>query len=144
MSSDIIVGAAIALFSGIAGAFFQAIVSRRSDYIKAGRQARYNAYADYFKGVALLTHPSNEQDNRAVNSLIADARGRIALYGSPEVVVAMTKAFRHGDDLSSAAARSDLSDMIAAMRADVIWIDPAVEKQQLYELLYGKDRGASA
>jgi hypothetical protein len=137
MSSDTVIGAIIALSSGIAGAFRQAIVSRRSEYIKAGRQARYDAYADYFKGIAQLSHGSDQSSAR---SLIADARGRIALYGSPEVVVAMSKAFEHGPDIQSAEAREDLSLMLAAMRADVLWIDPVVSKPALVSLLFGAEK----
>jgi hypothetical protein len=136
MNSDTIVGAIIALSSGIAGAFLQAIVSRRSEYIKAGRQARYDAYADYFKGVAQLSHGS---DHSSAHATIADARGRIALYGSKEVVVAMSKVFEHGSGLRSVAARHDLSAMLAAMRADVLWIDPAVSDQALVSVVFGAE-----
>ncbi|TGX56266.1 hypothetical protein E5A73_04050 [Sphingomonas gei] len=137
MSNDTIIGAIIALSSGIAGAFLQAIVSRRSEYIKVGRQARYDAYADYFKGIAQLSHGS---DLSSAHALIADARGRIALYGSKEVVVAMSKAFEHGPDIQSVEAREDLSSMLAAMRADVLWIDPAVPKPALVSLLFGSEK----
>jgi len=72
--------------------------------------------------------------------MIASARARVALYGSPEVVVAMSKTFKYGSALHSPEARQDLSATVAAMRADVIWIDPVAPRDALFVLLYGEDR----
>lgn len=139
MTFDPIIGAVIALSSGLAGAFFQALLGRRSEYIKAGRQARYDAYSDYFKGIAQISHFTDGQDKSAALMLIANARGRIALYGSPAVVEAMSKVFDHGEDISSSTARSALTEMLAAMREDVLWIDSKVRGEQLVSIVFGRD-----
>jgi hypothetical protein len=139
MTVDPIIGALIALSSGLAGAFFQALLGRRSEYIKAGRQARYEAYSDYFRGIAQISHLSDGEDESAALMLIANARGRIALYGSPAVVEAMSKVFDHGEDLRSSTARSALTAMLTAMREDVLWIDSKVRGEHLVSVVFGRD-----
>ena len=139
MTFDASIATLIALASGLAGAFFQSLFSRRSEYIRAGRQARYEAYADYFKGIAEISHLADAQDRSAAHMLIANARGRIALYGSANVIEAMSRVFNHGADVVSPAAREALAGMLAAMRADVLWIDPKTPGDHLVTIVFGRE-----
>lgn len=131
--------ALVGFFSAIAGGLVQAWAAKNFEREKFGRQARHDSYAAYLKAIGQLSFALDNEARGTAHASIAEARGRIALYGSPRVVSAMAQAFRHGSDLHSELARPDHIEMIAAMRADV---DPRARRaidRDLFELLYGKD-----
>jgi hypothetical protein len=132
-----LVVATVGFFAAIAGGVLQAWSARRFERERFGRQARYDAYADYFRAVGKLSFARTEGATDEAHAAVAEARGRVALYGSPEVVSSMAIAFRHGEDLHSDQAWPAHAAMIAAMRADVNGDAAAAPERDLFELLYG-------
>src|SRR5690242_16797487 len=101
---DGLVVAIVGFLAAIAGGVLQAWSTRRFERERFGRQARYDAYADYFRAVGKLSFANSASATDEAHAAIAEARGRVALYGSPNVVSAMAAAFRHGKDLHSEQA----------------------------------------
>ncbi|MEQ1687373.1 MAG: hypothetical protein ABL874_02245 [Sphingopyxis sp.] len=137
--SDPIFIAFVGFIAAIGGGVIQAWANRNFEEVKFGREARNDAYTAYEKGVSQLSFATTEEAKDSAHALIAEARSRIALFGSPRVVSAMSKAFRRGSDLHSDGAWQDHAEMIAAMRVD---IDPKAEKAEprdLFELVYGSE-----
>ena len=103
------------------------------------RTQKIESYASYFKGIAQISHALTKEELAKGNAIVAEARGRIALYGSAEVIDAMTRAFRCGpisDEDSEIPAA-----LIRAMRNDAKLAGGSPGDQALFEMLYGtKDK----
>jgi hypothetical protein len=134
----------IAIFGLIAaglGAVVHSLFQRWQNKDDSLRSQKIESYASYFNGVAQLSHALTKEEVAQANAIIAEARGRIALYGSPEVIEAMTRAFRCGpirdEDEAIHAA------MIRAMRNDADLASGHPSEQALFEMLFGtKDKRA--
>lgn len=137
--SEAAVTALLAFAGAIFGVLFQGWSSRDFDKEKFYRQAKHDAYLAYLNGVSRLSFAENEAARDSAHSAIADARGRIALYGSARVVKAMAEAFRLRSDLHSERARPVHGEMIAAMRADIDPSRKGASAAELFELLYGNE-----
>jgi hypothetical protein len=131
----------VALASAILGGALQALFQQRHARVQAVRQQKIDAYASYFKGVALLSHGQNAQEIAQGNAIISEARGRVALYGSREVIEAMTAAFRCGPISNQDMAVH--AQMIKAMRVDANLGNGEASDQALFEMLYGEERKRS-
>lgn len=132
--------AVIGAIAGYGGAILQAWAAKNFERERFGRQSRYDAYGLYLKALGNLNFSKDEGERAAGLSAMVEARGRVALYGSPEVVAAMAKAFRRGTDIYSDLAMPDHTAMIEAMRADVDPRSKAANPQDLFELLFGNSR----
>ncbi|MGB7601327.1 MAG: hypothetical protein WBM24_13535 [Candidatus Sulfotelmatobacter sp.] len=75
---------------------------------------------DYLKPVSGLAHLNEAQGSQERNLLAAaaDAKGRICLYGSKEVIHAFAVFERLGAVISSAKQQTAFIAMVAAMRKD--------------------------
>ena len=136
--TDPIVVAIVGFVAAIGGGVLQAWFSRNFEEVKFGRQARNEAYLTYQRGVSLFSFAQTNEERDAANAIIAEARGRIALFGSPEVITAMAQAFRRKDDLHSDDAWHDLAAMILAMRADIDRRTEVANARDIFELVYGQ------
>jgi hypothetical protein len=137
--SDPVFVAVVGFLAAVGGGIFQAWAARNFEELKFGRQVRHESYAAYLKGVGQLSFAPTSEAKDIAHSVIAEARGRIALYGSPNVVNAMATAFRRGSDLHSEEAWPEHSAMFAAMRYDVEPKAKQADLRDLFELVYGSE-----
>ncbi len=132
----------IAIFGLLAaglGAVVHSLFQRWQTKDDSLRSQKIESYASYFNGVAQLSHALTNEELARGNAIVAEARGRIALYGSPEVIEAMTRAFRCGPIRDEDAAIH--AAMIRAMRNDADLASGHPSEQALFEMLFGtKDK----
>ena len=138
--SDPVYVALVGFLSAIGGGVIQAWAHRNFDAQKVERQNRTDAYLSYLKGISELSFAQNEADKAGANSRIADARGRIALSGSPAVIATMVESFDLGADLHSSKARVTHAQVIAAMRADSLAQPGKSKPDNLFIMLYGRGK----
>ena len=130
----------VGLASALAGGAIQAWATRRFEKHRFERQNRNDAYLTYLQGISELSHGALDNDAiEAALRTIAEARGRIALYGSGAVIERMIRSFEHGEEIYSAEARADLAEMIAAMRNDSVPNEPKVLPSNLFRLVFGRE-----
>jgi hypothetical protein len=136
MSEPLLI-AIFGFFSAVLGAGFHALFQRWQSKDDHLRRQKIESYASYFNGVAQLSHARTKEELARGNATIAEARGRIALYGSPEVIEAMTAAFRCGpiNDKDSKVHAA----MVRAMRSDANLANGHPSEQTLFEMLYGTE-----
>ncbi|WP_155631824.1 hypothetical protein [Burkholderia stagnalis] len=112
---------AIFSFIGIViGALLQYAFTRHLDNLRARRDARTNAYTDYLRCVSEHANPDqmHSSDGHELGARTADAKCRICLYGSAEVVAAFA-AFEHlGATMNSQEQQVAFTHMVAMMRQD--------------------------
>ena len=140
MSEPLLI-AIFGLLSAGLGAVLHAFFQRwqtKDDHL---RSQKVDSYASYFNGVAQLSHALSKEEVARGNAIVAEARGRIALYGSPEVIEAMTQAFRCGpiDDKDIAVHAA----MIRAMRTDADLASGHPSEKALFEMLFGTEEKRS-
>jgi hypothetical protein len=130
-----IVIALIALVGAIVSGLIQAANQTRLAKGEYLRRQKADTHIKYFEGIARLAHACGEDQRRGAFSSIAEARARIAMYGSADVVAKMAEVFRLGPikraDMAAHAA------LIKAMRLDASRLPGDVSIEAAFELLYG-------
>lgn len=139
------VSAAIAAIVTVSVVF----LSRRSETKKHLESLRTTAYVDFVRGVAGLAvlHSGTidsydeflkEQD---LIILVADAKARIALYGSMAVVSSLANFLRAGLVLDTPQRLRDFTAICQTMRSDTRPRPGGVNDHDVHFLLFGADVG---
>lgn len=122
-------------------------LTRRSETKKHLESLRTTAYVDFIRGVAglavLQRHPSEGEHDylRGVEltALVADAKARIALYGSESVVSSLAKFLRAGVVLDSPERATEFTVVCQRMRNDTRPRPGKVTEHDAHFLLFGFD-----
>ncbi len=112
--------AVLSIFGLVIGATLQYFFTRHHENQRYLRELRTQAYLDFLKGVAHMahlndTHGSQERDAYAK---VTDAKARICLYGSGEVIEAFAVFEKLGATVQSLPQQEAFVAMIWAMRRD--------------------------
>lgn len=109
----------------IIGAALQYIFTRQIEYRRALRDMKTRAYMDYLQGVCEQAQISKMDDKKAANekliaafTKVADAKARICLYGSKQVIKAFSEFERFGASMATKPQRESFVVMTLAMRKD--------------------------
>ena len=84
----------------IVGAVLQFWFSRATEREKQTEILRSQAYADYLRAVATAGHLRSDEDLRDAHRDAADAKARIAVYGSTAVIKALARFEETGSILT--------------------------------------------
>jgi hypothetical protein len=109
----------IAFFSilGIAvGAGLQYLFTSFLEERKHRRSLQTAAYSDYIRAVAQAAHMNLNSDEAELRSRLADAKTRICLYGSPEVVTRLAEFENQGGVIGNDVQREAFMSVILTMR----------------------------
>ncbi len=113
--------AAISFISLVVGATLQYLFTKHLEDRKHLRELRASAYADYFRCVADQAAPVVDGKSSIDGSLsarTADAKCRVCLYASPEVIAAFAQFERLGATMSTPEQKAAFSSMAGKMRED--------------------------
>jgi hypothetical protein len=116
-----VVTAVIAVSGVIIGASIQYVFGRLTESAKHFMELKSRAYSDLLQAIASRASSQRHGDkSRQMEFTIAlaDAKARIAVYGSQHVVQALAELFQKDPILASPEAMSDLIQVVKAMRAD--------------------------
>lgn len=100
----------VALGGGLQFFFGRALETRRQLTVQ-----KTQSYVDYFKAVALLAQGGERKDSLA---LAADAKVRICIYGSSDVVEQLRRFEDVGATLTTPESHGVIVDLLKAMRRD--------------------------
>lgn len=109
--------AVLPLVGVVLGAGLQFLLSRAATREQRAATLRAQAYADYLRAVAASGHLRSDEDLRDAHRDAAEAKARIAVYGSTDVINALARFEESGAVLSSAAASRAFASLVAAMRS---------------------------
>ena len=104
------------LLGVVIGASLQFVLGRAAQRRSDLERERVTAYVDYLRAVAAAAHLRSDEDLRDADRDAADAKSRIAVYGSASVVAALAQFERGGRVLSSDKSIATFVDLIEAMR----------------------------
>lgn len=125
--------AVLPLVGVVLGAGLQFLLSRAATREQHATMLRSQAYADYLRAVAASSHLRSDDDLRDAHRDAADAKARIAVYGSKEVIEALSRFEESGAVLLNAAASKAFVSLVAAMRSGA----GRVSERDLELLLFG-------
>src|SRR5437867_3448794 len=108
--------AILPLLGVVLGAALQFWLSRASEEKKRIETLRAQAYADYLRAVALSAHLRSDEDLRDAHLNAADAKARIAVYGSVPVLKALAEFEEAGAVLSNGRSKNAFVALVSAMR----------------------------
>jgi hypothetical protein len=98
------------------GAVVGAALGRWTQRAKHNEELRSTAYADYLRAVAAAAHAQSVEDQRGALRDGADAKARIAVYGSGDVIRSLARFEESGANLASERARAPFVAIVSAMR----------------------------
>ena len=131
-----VVVAAISLAGAFIGAALSYVYSRSLEARKQLAAQRALAYIDFFRAVAAVSQNRTQEQL----ALAADAKTRICISGSAQVVQRLAEFERSGANLSNTVSRSSLIKLVSAMRRDVVLSDAMLNHTDLSDILFGLDR----
>ena len=109
--------AALLTLLGIAvGAILSYLFTRSHEQEKHYRLLQTGAYADYLRCVAESAHLNLESDEASLFAHAADAKTRICLYGSQEVIALLAAFEKEGGVINTPQQRSAFVRLVKAMR----------------------------
>jgi hypothetical protein len=108
--------AVLPLIGVIVGAALQHVLGRTAEKERQVYTLRTAAYVDYLRAVAAAGHLRSDEDLRDAHRDAADAKSRIAVYGSAKVVHALAQFEEAGAVLDNACAYNAFIQLVAAMR----------------------------
>jgi len=114
--------------AGLLGLLAGAYLSRRADRLRQLEAIRSSAYADFLRGAAGLAamNPYNFRRSEQADELLkfrvltAEAKARIAIYGSSKVIKSLAEFIRQGGSIDSPKQESAFVALCSQMRADSI------------------------
>jgi hypothetical protein len=119
---------------GIAvGAILTYLFTRSHEYEKHSRLLITQAYSDYLRGVAEAAHLNLESNEAEIFARVADAKTRVCLYGSQEVVALLAAFEREGGVIGNTQQRELFVSLILAMRGN-----SKVQSSDLETVLFGE------
>ncbi len=129
----------IALFSFlgiVVGAGLQYLFTQRLEGRRHFKLLQTQAYADYLRGVAEAAHLSLRIDEAELYSRIADAKTRVCMYGSSEVIDLLAEFETEGGMIGTEQQRKVFLRIVQAMRGN-----SKIDGSKFGVVLFGKDEG---
>ncbi len=117
----------------VVGAVLQFWLSRTAEREKHAADLQSHAYADYLRAVAAAAHLRSDEDLRDAHRDAADAKARIAVYGTVSVIGALSRFEETGQVLHEARSRRAFLALVSSMRSG----GNAVPDRELELVLFG-------
>jgi len=111
----------LAFFGVILGASLQYVFTRHIENQKHSRELKSKTYMDYLNSLAENSQHNYEigsPEQKSNFSRTADAKARICLYGSKEVISAFSKFLELGGLYETPEQREAFTSMLVFMRSD--------------------------
>ncbi len=110
------------------GAILGAFLTRHTERFKHLQELRSTAYADFLRGFAKVGRAQIDGDRGERSKLeelegrivVADSRSRIAIYGSPDVLRALSKFIRLGTQSIRPEGMQAFAELCSLMRREAI------------------------
>jgi hypothetical protein len=126
--------AVLPLIGVVVGATMQYWLSRAAESRKQIQMLQSQCYVDYLRAVTKAKHAVSADANRSAVSEMTDAKARMAVYGSADVIAALARFEEAGAVLESPKALKAFVAIVGAMRKE----DRSVQARDLELVLFGK------
>jgi hypothetical protein len=121
----------LAVASAFGGAFIKHLLDRRAERRRQAQEVRFAAYVDFLKAVAGLA----QERTRENLAQAADAKTRIAIYGSKSVAEQLSRFLAASGSLATGEGRDSLVPVVETMRREARCGD--LSRADIKNLLFG-------
>jgi hypothetical protein len=143
-STQLLIQTSLTFVAGALGAIFGAFLTRWTDRYKRLQELRTAAYVDFIRGIAALAAVQrdavrNEQsflEERTASITVADAKARIAIYGSKAVVNALSRFLDGGAVLATEERMHKFAEMCVLMRNEGNTWSQGTAFEDVHKLLF--------
>jgi hypothetical protein len=104
------------LLGVVVGAALQYWLSRAAESRKQIQVLQSQSYVDYLRAVAKAAHPTSNDALRGARTEAADAKARLAVYGTADVITALARFEETGAVLDNAKSRAAFVALVCEMR----------------------------
>jgi len=104
------------LIGVVVGATMQYWLSRAAESRKQIQLLQSQSYVDYLRAVTKAAHATSPEIARSANAEAADAKARLAVYGSSRVITALARFEEVGAVLDNPKALEAFVSLVDAMR----------------------------
>lgn len=125
--------AVLPLAGVVLGAVLQFLLGRAGEKRKHLEALQSEAYSDYLRSVAAAAHLRSDEDLVEALKLAADAKARIAVYGSRSVIEALAKFEESGAVLNNDLSTESFIALVSAMRHE----KSGVQSKDIHVVLLG-------
>jgi len=126
--------AVLPLVGVVVGAALQYWFSRSADYRKQLQLLQAQSYVDYLKAAAKAAHANSPDAVRSAKVETTDAKARMAVYASSQVIAALARFEERGAKLDEPETQGTFVVLVAAMREHA----SAVAASDLKLVLFGQ------
>ena len=130
---ELFTGGLLSIAGILIGAGITYLLSIRAQRDNSLIEARNEAYSDYIRGVASLAARKSEEGK----TIVADAKARIAIYGTSNVIAGLSQFDEVGATLASDKGQRAFLEVVLAMRKGSNGMSDSVEQRDIYDLLFG-------
>ena len=129
--------AVLPLIGVVVGATMQHWFSRAAESRKQLQVLRSQCYVDYLQAVTKAAHGKSPESIRSAQADAADAKARLAVYGTSGVISALARFEEAGAVLDNPRTRAAFVALVGAMRAK----GGVAHASDLTLVLFGQARG---
>ncbi|MBS1842317.1 MAG: hypothetical protein JST77_15900 [Acidobacteria bacterium] len=128
--------ALLPLLGVVIGATIQYWTSRAVESRKQLQLLRSQCYVDYLRAVTKAAHALSADSGRQARADAADAKARIAVYGTSQAIAALARFEETGAVLDNVKSKSVFAALVTAMRNG-----DSPSQMELELVLFGAERG---
>ena len=122
----------------IVGSIFQYFSSKDSEKRKHQQDLRTRAYVDFLRGVVDMKFLPEDKKEEAM-AILTDAKSRITVYGSKEVVIAIADFSRGGMKLDTTKEMRSFVAIYQAIRKESLPKNQNISESEMCQLLFDTD-----
>ncbi len=139
METPIIV-AIVGILGIVTGAFVQYLFNKRFETSRQFNLLQTQSYIDFIKGISgsgKAQFLNDKEKEKEFIILAAEARLRVSIYGSEDVIKKIAKLFREHEGVNSEKAKDEFSELINLMRKESIGRPDFVSNDEIKEVVFG-------
>lgn len=132
---------ALPLVGVVLGASLQHLFAKRKGKFDRSDSARDGAYADYLQSVATIANSQMGEDRDfdfKTRSALADAKSRIVIFGSDEVIACLAKFEKSGAVLSDPHSMDCFMNVLQTMRNEGRNGKTTAESKEMKLVVFGE------
>jgi hypothetical protein len=129
--------ALLPLIGVVVGAAMQYWFSRAAEAKKQIQLLQTQAYVDFLRAVTKSAHATSPETVRSARADAADAKARVAVYGTSEVIDALARFEEEGAVLDNPKTKATFVGLVGAMRQK----QGAASPNDLGLVLFGRREG---
>lgn len=142
MELSVLLPAILTLVGVFSGAWLQHLFSRTAERKKQFETLRVKSYVDYLRAVSRFAQAAKTDPDKRLNILgeAADAKTRITIYGSKQIVELLAGFERSGATLTTEEGMKSFLLLVSRMRSESLPSQETVSVDQIELIIFGLER----